>query len=94
MFYKINYGYGTGLKKYSSLKGAKIAATHFMKQSGQNWICIVEFKKVLLKDISHTVLNNACNVQKWYIIESSSKQLSFECYESLKCTHTKNCKLC
>ena len=44
MFYKINYGYGMGLKKYLSLKGAKIAATRYMKSSCVNWLDIVEYK--------------------------------------------------
>ena len=44
MFYKINYGYGAGIKNYSTLKGAKIAATRFMKLAGNNWVDIVEYK--------------------------------------------------
>jgi ribosomal protein L16/L10AE len=42
--FKLNAGFGCGKIRYTTLKGARIAANKFLKQSGLNWISIVEFK--------------------------------------------------
>lgn len=46
--FKINYGYGTTQKSYSSLKNAKITCRHwFNNHPTCNWLDVVEIKSVM-----------------------------------------------
>jgi hypothetical protein len=46
--FKINYGYGCSQKNYRTLRGARIAATRFLKSSGVSCVYIKELYKGLV----------------------------------------------